>query len=143
MAVPESVATASLRRDMLHRTLVLDGAMATFLQSMDPTEAVFRGDRFSDSPLPLSGNFDVMCLTQPERVLDVHRAYLHAGADIIRTNSFSSSRVEQARYGLATYATEMTQVRADPLQVLVRGSQPILHAPPSTLGSGRPSPPSV
>ena len=113
MAVPESAASASLRRDMSHRTLVLDGAMATFLQSAGPTEVVFRGDRFKDAPLPLSGNFDLLCLTQPERVLDVHRAYLRAGADIIRTNSFSSSRVEQARYGLSTYATEMAQVRAD------------------------------
>ncbi len=82
------------------RILVLDGAMGTMLQRHRFTEADFRGDRFRDWPQPLQGNNDLLSLTQPEAVAGVHRMYLEAGADIIETNTFSSTSIGMADYGM-------------------------------------------
>src|SRR5262245_25228272 len=70
------------------RILILDGAMGTMIQRAQLTEADFRGQRFADHPRDLKGNSDVICLTRPDVVLDIHRAYLEAGADIVETNTF-------------------------------------------------------
>ena len=89
------------------RILVLDGAMGTKIQGYGLTEQDFRGDRFLDIPGVLKGNNDVLSLTRPDIIADIHRQYLEVGADIISTNTFSSQRISQADYHLGDYAYEM------------------------------------
>lgn len=89
------------------RILVLDGAMGTMIQSYNFDEADFRGERFKDWSQDLRGNNDLLCLTQPEILSEIHRAYLDAGADILETNTFSSTSIAQADYGLEDYAREL------------------------------------
>ena len=94
------------------RILLLDGAMGTMLQRAGLTEADYRGERFAASPRDLKGNHDVLCLTRPAVVHDVHAAYLAAGADIIETNSFNSTRISQAEYGLQDAARDLNVAAA-------------------------------
>ena len=89
------------------RILVLDGAMGTKIQGYSLTEQDFRGDRFQDVPGLLKGNNDVLSLTRPDVIADIHRQYLEVGADIVSTNTFSSQRISQADYHLSDYAYEM------------------------------------
>ena len=89
------------------RILVLDGAMGTKIQGYGLTEQDFRGDRFLDVPGLLKGNNDVLSLTRPDVIADIHRQYLEVGADIISTNTFSSQRISQADYHLVDNAYEM------------------------------------
>ena len=80
------------------RILILDGAMGTMIQQYGLTEADFRGKRFSDIPGQLKGNNDLLCLTRPDIIEDIHRKYLTAGADIIETNTFNANRISQTDY---------------------------------------------
>lgn len=80
------------------RILVLDGAIGTMLQRYKFSEADFRGERFKDWPYPLQGNNDLLSLTKPEAIAEVHRKYLEAGADILETNTFSSTTIAMADY---------------------------------------------
>ena len=80
------------------RILILDGAMGTMIQRYNLTEADFRGESFKEIPGQMKGNNDLLCLTRPDIVSDIHRKYLAAGADIIETNSFNATRVSQADY---------------------------------------------
>ena len=89
------------------RILILDGAMGTKIQTYGLTEQDFRGDRFIDIPGQLKGNNDVLSLTRPDVIADIHRQYLEAGADIIATNTFSSQRISQADYHLEEVAGEI------------------------------------
>ena len=89
------------------RILVLDGAMGTKIQTCGLTEQDFRGDRFQHVPGLLKGNNDVLSLTRPDVIADIHRQYLEVGADMITTNTFSSQRISQADYALVDYAYEM------------------------------------
>ena len=89
------------------RILILDGAMGTKIQTYGLTEADFRGDRFADFIGQMKGNNDVLSLTRPDVISDIHRLYLEAGADIIATNTFSSQRISQADYHLEDVAREM------------------------------------
>lgn len=82
------------------RILVLDGAMGTMLQRHKFEEADFRGERFKDWPRDLKGNNDLLSLTQPATIAQIHRAYLEAGADILETNTFSSTSIAMADYGM-------------------------------------------
>src|SRR5262249_54372655 len=77
------------------------------------TEADFRGERFRDHPRPLQGDNDILCLTRPDVVGEVHRAYLEAGADIITTNTFTATPVSQADYGLGALTYEMNRAAAE------------------------------
>ena len=86
--------------------------MGTMIQREGLTEADFRGDRFGDHPVALQGNNDVLCLTQPDLIRGLHRAYLSAGADIIETNSFNSNAVSQVDYGLEGLVEEMNRKAA-------------------------------
>ena len=88
----------SLAESIRRRLLILDGAMGTMIQRRGLTEADFRGTRFAQSPVPLKGNNDLLCLTRPDVVEDIHRRYLEAGADIIETNTFNATRISQADY---------------------------------------------
>ena len=89
------------------RVLVLDGAMGTMIQSYGLTEEDFRGERFGSFKGQMKGNNDVLNLTRPDVVADIHRRYLEAGADIIETNTFSSQRISEADYQLEDVAREM------------------------------------
>ncbi|HAC25517.1 MAG TPA: 5-methyltetrahydrofolate--homocysteine methyltransferase [Cytophagales bacterium] len=82
------------------RILVLDGAMGTMIQQHKLEEADFRGERFKNHPSPLKGNNDLLSITRPDIILDIHRQYLEAGADIIETNTFSGTTIAQADYHL-------------------------------------------
>ena len=98
---------AILREAASKRILLLDGAMGTAVQDRDLDEAAFRGERFADHPSDLQGNNDLLTLTRPDVVLDIHRAYLDAGADILETNTFNSTTISQADYGTGAYAWEL------------------------------------
>ncbi len=87
-----------LRKILSERILVLDGAMGTMIQRYKLTEEKFRGDRFKNHPVDLKGNNDLLVLTQPEIIKSIHKAYLHAGADIIETNTFNGNSISQADY---------------------------------------------
>jgi len=89
------------------RILILDGAMGTKIQTYHLTEEDFRGNRFTNLEGQLKGNNDILSLTRPDVILDIHRLYLQAGADIIATNTFSSQRISQADYHLENSAYEM------------------------------------
>jgi 5-methyltetrahydrofolate--homocysteine methyltransferase len=94
------------------RVLILDGAMGTMIQRRKLTEQEFRGERFAAHPRDLKGNNDVLVLTQPAVVADIHRQYLAAGADIIETNTFNSQAVSQADYGLESLGYELNVAAA-------------------------------
>ncbi|RMF74325.1 MAG: methionine synthase [Acidobacteria bacterium] len=89
----------ALEKALAERVLVLDGAMGTMLQREGLDEAAFRGALLRDHPRELAGNNDILCLTRPETVRAVHRAYLEAGADIVETNTFNAQAISQADYG--------------------------------------------
>ncbi|MGP0104324.1 methionine synthase, partial [Rhodoblastus sp.] len=94
------------------RILVLDGAMGTMIQQRRFTESDFRGTRFADWPRDLRGNNDLLILTQPDAIRDIHLAYFQAGADIVETNTFSSTTIAQADYGMEALARELNVVGA-------------------------------
>src|SRR5690606_31398036 len=96
-----------LHKALRERILVLDGAMGTMIQAHKLKEADFRGERFKDSGQDLAGNNDLLTLTQPDIIGDIHRAYLEAGADIIETNTFNSTAISQADYKLQALAREL------------------------------------
>jgi len=89
------------------RILVLDGAMGTMIQDHALEEADFRGRRFDDHASDLKGNNDLLTLTQPDIIHDIHAAFLDAGADIIETNTFNSTAISQADYGLEDFVHEL------------------------------------
>ena len=89
---------AEFRRLADERILIIDGAMGTALQSYKLSEEDFRGTRFADWPIPLQGANDILCLTQPHIVEEVHKGYLEAGADIIETNTFNANPISFADY---------------------------------------------
>ena len=87
-----------LNEAVRQRILILDGAMGTMIQRYNLTEEDFRGELFKDIPGQMKGNNDILCLTRPDVIEDIHRKYLMAGADIIETNTFSSTRISMADY---------------------------------------------
>ena len=89
------------------KILILDGAMGTMFQKQNLTEEDFRGEIFKNSKVNLKGNNDVLALTKPDALKIVHRAYLEAGADIIETNTFSSTKISQKDYHLENYIEEL------------------------------------
>ncbi|WP_298818350.1 methionine synthase [uncultured Roseibium sp.] len=89
------------------RILVLDGAMGTEIQLLKLDEAAYRGARFADWPSDVKGNNDLLSLTQPEAIRQIHVDYLEAGADIVETNTFSSTTIAQADYGMEELAYEL------------------------------------
>ena len=80
------------------RILILDGAMGTMVQTYQLGETDFRGQRFKKHPNDLKGNSEILCLTQPDIVKEIHRAYFDSGADIIETNTFSANAISQHDY---------------------------------------------
>ncbi|MGJ7456923.1 methionine synthase [Halomonas sp. RA08-2] len=112
MAALPTAQTASLIDSLNERILMLDGGMGTMLQNAGLSEADFRGDRFADWPSDLKGNNDLLALTCPELVTRIHREYLEAGADIVETNTFNSTRLSQADYGMEALVVELNREAA-------------------------------
>ena len=94
-------------KELEKRILVLDGAMGTMLQQYNFTESDFRGERFKDYPIPLKGNNDLLSITQPQAVKEVHRKYFEAGADIVETNTFSGTTIAMADYQMENLVYEL------------------------------------
>ncbi|NVD35186.1 methionine synthase [Marinobacter lutaoensis] len=101
-----------LHRILNERIVILDGAMGTMIQNQKLDEADFRGERFRDYDREVKGNNDLLCLTQPALLRNIHAEYLDAGADIIETNTFNSTRLSQADYGMEALARELNLVSA-------------------------------
>ena len=96
-----------LETTLRQRILILDGAMGTKIQALGLTPEHYHRGRFAHWPVALTGNNDVLCLTAPEVIKSIHRAYIDAGADIITTNTFSANRISQHEYGCDDVAREM------------------------------------
>jgi 5-methyltetrahydrofolate--homocysteine methyltransferase len=94
------------------RIVVLDGAMGTEIQTLGLSDEAFRGDRFCDHGCDLAGNNELLTLTQPDAMRDIHLRYLLAGADIVETNTFSANRVSQGDYGTVDQVVELNEVAA-------------------------------
>ena len=90
---------ARLKDALGRRILILDGAMGTMIQSFGLEEKDFRGERLKDHPKELRGNNDLLCLTRPDVIEEIHRQYLDAGADLLETNTFNSQAISQSDYG--------------------------------------------
>jgi len=104
---PDMNRSDQLKQLMTERILVLDGAMGTMIQRRKLEESDYRGERFADWPSPLKGMNDLLVLTQPKIIADIHREYLEAGADIIETNNFNATPSDLLRYNLQDYAYEI------------------------------------
>jgi 5-methyltetrahydrofolate--homocysteine methyltransferase len=102
-------APQTLQELVSKRILILDGAMGTMIQRYQLTEEEFRGARFSDFPGLLKGNNDLLCLTRPDVIEEIHRKYLEAGADLIETNTFNANRVSMSDYHMEEYCTEINR----------------------------------
>jgi 5-methyltetrahydrofolate--homocysteine methyltransferase len=96
-----------LRELLTRRILMLDGAMGTMIQRYKLSEADFRGERFADHPVDVRGNNDLLSLTRPDVVREIHQAYLEAGSDLIETNTFGATSIAQQDYGLAHVAYDI------------------------------------
>jgi 5-methyltetrahydrofolate--homocysteine methyltransferase len=105
--VEQTSRASHLRHRLNQQILILDGAMGTMIQSYKLKEADYRGERFAQHATDLGGNNDLLCLTQPSIIGEIHRAYLAAGADIIETNTFNSTAVSQSDYHLEEIVFEL------------------------------------
>ncbi len=108
-SIPLPSTLDTLRRAAAERILILDGAMGTMIQQHRFDEAAFRGERFADWPRDLRGNNDLLTLTQPDAIRAIHLEYFLAGADIVETNTFSSTTIAQADYGMEALAVELNR----------------------------------
>ena len=105
--VPAVNRADALLRLLRERIVILDGAMGTMIQTYRLEEADYRGERFQDWPRDVKGNNDLLSLTRPLVIQEIHRQYLQAGADIIETNTFNSTRISMADYGMESLAQEL------------------------------------
>jgi 5-methyltetrahydrofolate--homocysteine methyltransferase len=106
------VKTMSIKNLLQKRILIIDGAMGTMIQRYKLSEADYRGERFKDWPSDIKGNNDLLCLTQPQIIKDIHREYLEAGADILETNTFNAQRISLADYHMEGLAYEINLAAA-------------------------------
>ncbi|MDC7224176.1 MAG: methionine synthase [Spirochaetales bacterium] len=107
-------ARGDLFRSLLkNKILFLDGAMGTMIQSYNLTEEDFRGERFADHPKPLKGNNDILSLTQPRIIREIHETFLEAGAHIVETNTFNGTRYSQDEYGTSDFIYELNKNAAE------------------------------
>ena len=103
---------ATLKQLIDERVLILDGAMGTMIQRYNLSEQDFRGERFAEMPGQMKGNNDLLCLTRPDVIKDIHHKYLEAGADIIETNTFNAQRVSMADYHMQDLCREINLASA-------------------------------
>ena len=100
---------SQLIAQLSERILFLDGAMGTMIQSYDLEEADYRGEQYKDWSVALKGNNDLLSVTQPVIIQEIHEAYLQAGADIIETNTFNGQSISQSDYGLEDFVFEINK----------------------------------
>ncbi|MDR0274028.1 MAG: homocysteine S-methyltransferase family protein [Burkholderiaceae bacterium] len=112
MSLPAYTRAAALPEILRQRLVILDGAMGTMIQRLRLTEEQYRGQRFRDFAKPVQGNNDLLSLTRPDLIADVHRQYLAAGADLVETNTFNATSIAQHDYGMADLAREMNLTSA-------------------------------
>ncbi|XP_028826307.1 methionine synthase isoform X1 [Denticeps clupeoides] len=112
-AEDKSALEDELRAILQKRIMVLDGGMGTMIQQRNLEEKDFRGQEFKEHPKSLKGNNDLLSITQPEVIYSIHKDYLLAGADIIETNTFSSTSIAQADYGLEDWAYRLNKASAE------------------------------
>jgi 5-methyltetrahydrofolate--homocysteine methyltransferase len=112
MNTPNFTRGAQLPQILKDRIVILDGAMGTMIQRYKLVEADYRGERFKDHPKDLKGNNDMLQLSKPEVITEIHEQYLAAGADILETNTFGATSVAQDDYGLGAFAREMNVAAA-------------------------------
>ena len=103
---------AALKEEAKKRILVMDGAFGTMIQSYELGEAEYRGERYKDWDRDLKGNNDLLVLTQPQVIREIHDAYLEAGADMVETNTFNATSISQSDYGLEAIAYELNVAAA-------------------------------
>ncbi|HEY8269253.1 MAG TPA: methionine synthase [Pseudobdellovibrionaceae bacterium] len=108
----KSALLLELEQTLKKRLMFIDGAMGTMVQLYKLSEADYRGERFKDHPKDLKGNNDLLVLTQPKVIYDIHMAYLEAGADIIETSTFNGTSIAQTDYGLESLAFELNKEAA-------------------------------
>lgn len=96
-----------IKEILKHRIMVIDGAMGTMIQKLKPTEEQYRGEQFANFEHSLKGNNDLLVITQPQWILDIHREFLEAGADIIETNTFNANSVSMEDYHLVDLVPEL------------------------------------
>ncbi len=104
---------SSLHDHLRQRILILDGAMGTQIQQHRLDEAGYRGERFADWPQEVQGNNDLLSLSQPQIIEEIHHAYLEAGADVLETNTFNSTAIAQADYGMQALVYELNKASAE------------------------------
>jgi 5-methyltetrahydrofolate--homocysteine methyltransferase len=97
----------SIYNDLQQRILVIDGAMGTMVQRYKLSEADYRGSQFAKWHLDIKGNNDILCITQPQIIIEIHKQYLEAGADILETNTFSAQKISMADYEMQDYSYEI------------------------------------
>lgn len=102
-----------IRHELKTRVLVMDGAMGSLIQEYNLTEADYHGQRLKDFPFDQKGNNDILSLTHPEIIREIHRKYLEAGADILLTNTFNATRISQADYHTEEFVYEMNKASAE------------------------------
>jgi 5-methyltetrahydrofolate--homocysteine methyltransferase len=111
-----------IKNELEKRILIIDGAMGTMIQRYKLSEEDYRGERFKDWPSDLKGNNDLLSLTQPHIVKEIHKQYIEAGADIIETNTFNAQKVSLADYGMQALAYEMNLAAAKVAKEAVKES---------------------
>ena len=109
---PAYTRAQALPATLQRRIVILDGAMGTMIQRFKLTEAQYRGERFKDFPKDVKGNNELLSLTRPDVIADIHERYLAAGADLIETNTFGATTVAQEDYDMAHLAREMNVASA-------------------------------
>ncbi|MCA9417611.1 MAG: homocysteine S-methyltransferase family protein, partial [Candidatus Omnitrophica bacterium] len=120
--------SAPISEEIQRRVLVLDGAMGTMIQRHKLQEADFRGDRFGDHPSDLQGNNDLLSITRPDVIEEIHRDFLLAGSDVIETNTFNANRISQADYNLQSLVHELNVESA---RIARRAASAVMEADPS------------
>src|SRR6478736_1977543 len=121
------------------RILIIDGAMGTMIQRYKLSEADYRGERFKDWPSDIKGNNDLLCLTQPQIIRNIHKEYLEAGADILETNTFNAQRVSLADYHMEGLAYEINlaaaKIARDAVKEFNHDSRLTTHEPKFVAGA--------
>ena len=112
MSLKKSAVWLELERLLENKILFIDGAMGTMVQQYKLVENDYRGDRFKDHKIDLKGNNDILCLTQPKIIREIHRQYMEAGADIIETNTFNGTSIAQEDYKLESFVPEINREAA-------------------------------
>jgi 5-methyltetrahydrofolate--homocysteine methyltransferase len=129
---------SSLEDIIQKKILILDGAMGTMIQKHKLQEADYRGEKFRDNPRPQKGNNDLLTLTKPGIIKDIHKGYLDAGADIITTNTFNSNRISMADYGMESQVYNLNYHAAllakEAISSFENSKDPVLHFIAGTLG---------